>query len=83
MKVLGILAIMHRAPRNRRLGLAGLAVVLLAANHVAAQSPEIALPGAKWESDLDSGSMVLTPPTAGLVLGPRDKLSLQIDRNDI
>jgi hypothetical protein len=85
MKVLGILAIMHRAIRNRRLGLAGLAVVLLAANHVGAQSPspEIARPGAKWESDLDSGSMVLTPPTAGLVLGPRDKLSLQIDRQDI
>jgi hypothetical protein len=29
--------------------LAGLAVVLLAANHVAAQSPEIGQPGAKWE----------------------------------
>jgi hypothetical protein len=58
-------------------------VVLLAANHVAAQSPVIAQPGAKWESDLDSGSMVLTPPTAGLVVGPRDKLSLQIDRHDI
>jgi hypothetical protein len=76
---------MHRATRNRRLGLAGLAVVLLAANHVAAQSPspEIAQPGAKWESDLDTGSMVLTPPTAGLVVGPRDKLSLQIERHDI
>jgi hypothetical protein len=76
---------MHRATRNRRLALAGLAVVLLAANHVAAQSPspEVARPGAKWESDLDTGSMVLTPPTAGLVIGPRDKLSLQIERNDI
>jgi hypothetical protein len=89
MKVLGIVVIMHRTTRNRRLGLAGLAVVLLAANHVAAQapspspSPEIARPGAKWESDLDSGSMVLTPSTAGLVIGPRDKLSLQIDPYDI
>lgn len=85
MKVLRILPIMHRARRNRRLGLAGLAVMVLAANHVAAQSPspEFGQPGAKWESDPDSGSMVLTPPTAALVLGPRDKLSLQIERNDI
>jgi hypothetical protein len=78
---------MDRATRNRRLALAGLAVVLLVANHVAAQgpspSPEIARAGAKWESDLDSGSMVLTPSTAGLVIGPRDDLSLQIERHDI
>jgi hypothetical protein len=82
---LRIVAIMDRGTRNRRLCLAGLAVVLLAANHVAAQSPspEIAQPGAKWESDLDTGSMVLTPPTAGLVVGPRDNLSLQIERHDI
>src|SRR5262245_42940379 len=80
---------MDRATRNRRLSLAGLAVVLLAANHVAAQvpqspqCPELAQSCAKWESDLDTGSMVLTPPAAGLVIGPRDKLSLQIERHDI
>jgi hypothetical protein len=85
MKVLGILAIMHRARRNRRLALAGLAVALLAANHVAAQSPgtDLAREGAKWESDLETGFMVLTPATAGLVIGPRDDLSLQIERHDI
>jgi hypothetical protein len=73
--------VVHRATRNRRLGVAGLIALLvttlLVGSHVGAQnppqsppSPGVAPPGTpKWEVDVNSGSMVLSPTTARLALG--------------
>jgi hypothetical protein len=68
------LAFVHRATLNRRLILAGLIVALLLANHVGAQNPpgqnpQLAPPTPKWEVDVESGSMVLSPSDAKLALG--------------
>jgi hypothetical protein len=68
------LAFVQRATLNRRLILAGLIVALLLANHVGAQnppgqSPQLAPPTPKWEVDVESSSMVLSPSDAKLALG--------------
>jgi hypothetical protein len=68
----GYSRVVNRATLNRRLGLAGLVIALLVANHVAAQSPqspEFGPPGPEWQIDVDSSSMVLSPSTAKLALG--------------
>jgi hypothetical protein len=71
----------HRATLNRRLGVAGLIALLVTAllvtSYVGAQSPPqsprtpgLAPPGTpEWGVDVNSGTMVLSPPTARLALG--------------
>ena len=52
---------------------------LLAANHVAAQSPDDAPTSPKWDVDVGSGSMVLSPSTTKLALGlPTPESTLHI-----
>lgn len=61
---------MHDPLTNRRVGLLGLAVLLLASDHVAAQEPQLYPPWApQWQVDIESNSMVLSPETANLALG--------------